>query len=150
VFELRKQGHFRGLNAKQGIALTLTYTLKEKHIKDFVPLTNTPCYFGGVRWWFKCPSCKKRVALLYKPYYADYFRCRHCYDLTYLSRRLRGNFLEPICRILDLNRKFLKLREGKGQKGYSKVERTQIQKLVTIFKKLGHNVDSSRKGGTKC
>lgn len=65
--------------------------------KDFdykIPLTTTPCRYGGVRYWFTCPwykngtYCGKRVATLYKN--GDYFACRHCYDLTYDSRNLSG------------------------------------------------------------
>ena len=67
--------------------------------KDFdykIPLTTTPCYFGGKRYWFICPLsvngryCGRRVGLLYKA--RDYFGCRHCYDLTYNSRNRGGIF----------------------------------------------------------
>ncbi len=56
-----------------------------------VDLTTTPCYFGGVRYWFTCPlvkdgiPCRRRVGSLYL---ADkYFGCRHCYDLAYESQQ---------------------------------------------------------------
>ena len=52
-------------------------------------LTETPCYFGGLRYWFRCPGpgCGTRVAKLYRPSEAPQFLCRHCHDLTYLSCR---------------------------------------------------------------
>lgn len=65
--------------------------------KDFdykIPLTTTPCRYGGKRYWFICPwyksgkYCGKRVGVLYKD--GDYFACRHCYELTYGSRKLSG------------------------------------------------------------
>lgn len=65
--------------------------------KDFdykIPLTTTPCNYGGSRYWFTCPwykngnYCGKRVGVLYKN--GDYFACRHCYNLTYSSRNLSG------------------------------------------------------------
>lgn len=65
--------------------------------KDFdykIPLTTTPCHFGGKRYWFTCPwyangrYCGRRVGVLYKD--GDYFACRHCYHLTYNSRNLGG------------------------------------------------------------
>lgn len=65
--------------------------------KDFdykIPLTTTPCVYGGQRYWFICPwykngvYCGRRVAKLYKD--GDYFACRHCYNLTYESRKLSG------------------------------------------------------------
>lgn len=51
----------------------------------------TPCNFGGERPWFVCPGfvhgryCGRRVGKLYDG--GRYFLCRHCYDLTYQSRR---------------------------------------------------------------
>ena len=67
----------------------------EKNDFDYqIPLTTTPCYFGGKRYWFTCPwyangqYCGKRVGVLYKD--GDYFACRHCYQLTYNSRNLSG------------------------------------------------------------
>lgn len=59
-----------------------------------IPLTKTPCYFGGVRYWFQCPwyangvYCGRRVGVLYLG--DKYFACRHCYRLTYNSRNLGG------------------------------------------------------------
>jgi hypothetical protein len=59
-----------------------------------VPITTTPCRYGGVRYWFKCSLsrdgvyCGRRVGILYKV--GDYFGCRHCYNLTYASRNLSG------------------------------------------------------------
>jgi len=65
----------------------------EKTEYDYkVQLTTTPCNFGGVRYWFICPLSKKgvycgrRVAKLYKAPGANYFGCRHCYNLSYESR----------------------------------------------------------------
>jgi hypothetical protein len=67
--------------------------------KDFdykVNLLTTRCYFGGVRYWFKCPlsksgvPCGRRVGVLYKD--GDYFGCRHCHNLTYESRNLSRIF----------------------------------------------------------
>lgn len=67
--------------------------------KDFdykIPLTTTPCRYGGKRYWFTCPwykngrYCGRRVATLYKD--GDYFACRHCYNLTYDSRNLSGRY----------------------------------------------------------
>lgn len=54
-------------------------------IEQAVPLDYTPCNYGGVRPWFLCPRCSKRVALLYG---ADaLFLCRHCYNLPYQSQQ---------------------------------------------------------------
>ena len=65
----------------------------EKTDYDYkVALTTTRCNFGGVRYWFICPLsrngvyCGRRVAKLYKAPGANYFGCRHCYNLSYESR----------------------------------------------------------------
>ncbi|MBI3589935.1 MAG: hypothetical protein HY094_00980 [Candidatus Melainabacteria bacterium] len=49
-------------------------------------LTTTSCFLGK-RYWFIC-SCGKRIAVLYQPPNSNYFRCRHCHNLTYESRNL--------------------------------------------------------------
>jgi len=57
-----------------------------------VSLTTTPCHFGGERYWFICPLttngsyCGRRVGTLYKAPGANYYGCRHCYNLSYESR----------------------------------------------------------------
>ncbi len=52
-----------------------------------VKLQTTDCHYGGVRYWFSCPStgCGRRVAMLYAG--SKYFACRHCYQLAYKSQR---------------------------------------------------------------
>ena len=51
-----------------------------------VSLVATPCSFGGVRYWFICPDCFKRVGGLYLAPSKCYFKCRKCNNLTYHSR----------------------------------------------------------------
>lgn len=80
--------------------LRIYYTQTERHTEEKkkfdykIPLTTTPCNYGGKRYWFTCPwyksnnYCGKRVGTLYKD--GDYFACRHCYNLTYSSRNLSG------------------------------------------------------------
>lgn len=76
---------------------TITRQNGEKKEMDYkIPLTTTPCNFGGERYWFVCPLsvsgkyCGRRVGTLYGG--GDYYGCRHCYDLTYESRNLSGVF----------------------------------------------------------
>jgi hypothetical protein len=60
-------------------------------VEEPVQLTWTPCNYGGRRPWFICPGvvagryCGRRVGKLYAG--GKYFLCRHCYDLTYQTRR---------------------------------------------------------------
>ena len=68
--------------------MILNYRAKENgERRDFdylVFLSWTLCQYGGARPWFLCPSCRRRVAILYG---GAVFACRHCY-------RASGNFID--------------------------------------------------------
>ncbi len=53
-----------------------------------VPISSTPCNYGGVRRWFCCPECKKRIAVIYLV--GRGCACRHCHGLVYSSQRERA------------------------------------------------------------
>jgi hypothetical protein len=55
-----------------------------------VRLQHTTPNYGGIRWWFLCPKCSRRVSRLYKPSSSYCFFCRHCHNLTYESTQLSG------------------------------------------------------------
>jgi hypothetical protein len=82
----------------EGWALVLRYSIvrHDGQKKDYdyrVPVVRTACHYGGSRPWFVCPGvvggvlCNRRVAKLYKPPDGDLFLCRHCWNLSYESRR---------------------------------------------------------------
>ncbi|MBZ0285699.1 MAG: hypothetical protein K8L97_33530 [Anaerolineae bacterium] len=50
-----------------------------------IQLISTACNYGGVRWWFQCPRCQRRIGCIYKPGNAYRFACRQCHDLRYTS-----------------------------------------------------------------
>lgn len=56
-----------------------------------IAVTTTPCFYGGVRYWFLCPAvtdgllCENRVGVVYLPPAGKIFGCRQCHDLTYES-----------------------------------------------------------------
>jgi hypothetical protein len=50
-----------------------------------VPVTWTPCHFGGFRHWFRCDRCGQRAAKLYLGGDA-LFACRRCHGLGYRSQ----------------------------------------------------------------
>ena len=111
---IRKRGMFSGvatekiswINSKSGketavgltvdvstnepnIRLVYTITDREGNKTDYdymVSLLTTSCNFGGIRYWFGCPSCGRRVAVLYLAPGDIYFKCRHCNNLSYWSR----------------------------------------------------------------
>jgi len=69
-----------------------------------VPLTYTKCNYGGVRPWFRCLQCGKRVAVLYLG--RTKFYCRTCQNLTYNSCQESGNYLDQLsARIVRLKRR---------------------------------------------
>ena len=77
------------ITAKPFAILLYTVIDRDGNKTDYneeVSLVTTPCNFGGVRYWFSCPSCYGRVGVLYLPPGAVKFACRHCNDLSYHSR----------------------------------------------------------------
>lgn len=50
-----------------------------------VKLARQAVHFGGYRYWFLCPACQRKVALLY--YDHGVFACRHCHNLGYRVQR---------------------------------------------------------------
>ena len=62
---------------------------EKRPVKEIVPLETSHPYFGGVRWWFRCPRCLRRRRCLYLPPGKDCFFCRGCHDLTYFSSQTR-------------------------------------------------------------
>lgn len=56
-----------------------------RRITERIGLACTPCHFGGMRTWFRCPACGARALRLYL---ADAgFRCRGCTPLSYPTQR---------------------------------------------------------------
>jgi hypothetical protein len=68
-----------------GVELSYRYNGDPQQYR--IPVTWTPCPYGGRRPWFVCPnvSCRRRVAKLYLA--GPTFRCRQCYGLIYPSQQ---------------------------------------------------------------
>lgn len=45
---------------------------------------------GGLRFWFECPLCKKRVGVLYTHPLNQNVGCRKCLGLEYRNQRYKG------------------------------------------------------------
>jgi hypothetical protein len=71
---------------------TKTVDGEKNPVNDTIPLTIQKTGFKGSRFLFLCPKCSARVAKLYLPNGALYFRCRKCYNLTYQSSNDSGKF----------------------------------------------------------
>jgi len=66
--------------------LTLEYVWREREeLEARIPLSTTPCHFGGWRLWFHCPECNQRIGKLYLPPGSPWFGCRSCHNLSYRS-----------------------------------------------------------------
>ena len=59
-------------------------------VRELVPISWTPCHYGGRRPWFRCPgildgvACNRRVAKIFLR--GGHFLCRHCHGLAYPSQ----------------------------------------------------------------
>lgn len=53
-------------------------------------LTGSKTGFGGVRYWFSCPNCNRRVGVLYKHALTGQLGCRLCLGLDYRKHRFKG------------------------------------------------------------
>lgn len=71
--------------------LTVSYRWKNSYDTEWQPvdrhvwLDSTPCNYGGARWWFRCPCCHRRAAVLY--IMGGALRCIKCGRVSYASQR---------------------------------------------------------------
>lgn len=86
-----------------GCALALCFGRQESG-KQWIRVTTTKPFFGGLRHWFKCPMvssgvpCGRRVGRLYLPSGRAVFGCRNCYDLTYESAQTHNKRIDKLRR----------------------------------------------------
>ena len=64
-------------------SIEVNYSYRGKSYRYPIQLTKTACHFGNYRHWWLCPSCSKRVAVLYC---AGTYVCRHCLSVPYGSQ----------------------------------------------------------------
>lgn len=64
-------------------SIEVNYSYRGKSYSYSIRLDKTACHFGHYRHWFLCPSCSKRVAVLYC---AGTYVCRHCLSVPYGSQ----------------------------------------------------------------
>jgi len=122
--------------------ITLIYTQTDNNTgekKDFNyknEIVSIPCHFGGVRHYFICGLsksgvyCGRRVAKLYKG--GDYFGCRHCYELTYSSRKDNKQF-RGLARMFAIEKKIEKLEARTKRRMYAGKPTRQYRKLQYLY-----------------
>ena len=69
-------------NGKADI-LRMNYSYRGESYSYSIRLSRTACNYGGYRYWFNCPSCSKRAAVLYC---IGTYVCRHCTRANYGSQ----------------------------------------------------------------
>lgn len=68
-------------------------TMITSQLKTFgieIELITTQTKFNGIRFWFKCPQCKRRAGVLYKHPISQVIGCRICLNLSYRKQRYKG------------------------------------------------------------
>lgn len=84
--------------------LAIDYRYRVAGGSDWEPISQkicfdyTPCHFGGHRYWFICPQCSRRIAILYGN--GRLFLCRHCHQLPYESQ-----LIDDLSRLIDQKHK---------------------------------------------
>lgn len=100
-----------------GQGVRLSYTTSGQDYSYTVRLATTTPHYGGVRYWWLCPNCARRVRILYG---GGRFLCRHCHNLTYETAQKGGDLLTTIDNRLYLIRRKLQgkwgLLDGPGEK----------------------------------
>ena len=68
--------------------LILTSELEALGLK--IELATSKTCYNGIRFWFKCPLCERRVGVLLKYPLTNEIGCRQCLNLEYRKRKYKG------------------------------------------------------------
>ena len=55
-----------------------------------INLSTSPTRFNGKRYWFVCPTCGKRVGVIFKHPLTFQMGCRTCLKIQYKKQRFKG------------------------------------------------------------
>lgn len=88
-----------------GEGVRLMYTSDGRDFNYIVKTTTTTPNYGGVRYWWLCPTCQKRCRIVYG---GAVFTCRKCGNLTYETAQSGGDLLTTIDNRLYYLRRKLK------------------------------------------
>lgn len=129
-------------------------TGEKKEFDYKVRLATTPCNYGGIRYWFICPLsksgvyCGRRVGVLYMA--GNYFGCRHCYDLTYSSKKENRNYrLYYLFRILDVETRIEKIRENMKHSFYAGKPTKKLQRIMRLHQGVEPYTETLRENERK-
>ena len=138
------------MNDENYLRFWYTQTDDDGTKQDFdykVQLTTTTCRYGGRRYWFICPLvkagvyCGRRVGVLYKD--GNYFGCRHCYDLTYSSRKKNQRYkMHHLFRVLDTQIKTEKIRENMKRSFYAGKPTRKMRRIMRLHRDVKPFLDT--------
>lgn len=74
----------------------ITLTAQLETLGSKIELTTSKTCFNGIRFWFKCPMCSRRVGVLFKHPLTSQIGCRICLNLDYRKRRYKGMIEENL------------------------------------------------------
>ncbi len=95
------------------VKMHYTWKWNKQEMDYTIHLTATRPYFGGLRWWWLCPWCRKRARILYLNSRNGRFECRSCCDLTYRSAQEHDKTMD---RYLHLpSGMLMQMMQGDGQ-----------------------------------
>ena len=55
-----------------------------------ISLTSTRTGFGGIRYWFVCPQCKRNIGVILVHPITEKVGCRECVGVEYTKKRFKG------------------------------------------------------------
>ena len=110
---------------KQGqvTSFKMTYSHNGRDYDYAINILTSSCHYGGVRYWWQCPKCHRRVGVLYK---AGLYVCRHCLGLNYHSQHQHtyqrpDNRMESIRRRLNWHKNPYSKPKGMHHKTFEKL-----------------------------
>jgi hypothetical protein len=93
-----------------GQSVRLWHTVNNQQAYNYVvPITSTPQRLGGVRWWWLCPTCGRRVRILYGT--GSLFVCRRCAGVYYETQQNKSLMVRTDNQLSRIRRK-LKAKGG--------------------------------------
>ena len=69
-------------------------------LQNNIKLASSKTGNGGMRYWFFCPKCNKRVGVLYRRPGSDSLVCRRCGNLQYSAARYHRSQQEEHARLI--------------------------------------------------
>ncbi|MEB4591981.1 hypothetical protein VSS37_13390 [Candidatus Thiothrix sp. Deng01] len=64
-------------------------------------VTATQCNYGGLRYWWQCPKCGRRVGVLYSLPWLKSWACRHCHGAVHESSQT-GRYKRELNKAMNL------------------------------------------------